>query len=145
MITMAVTGETVRPEDNGVAVGTAAGGELGKNEFLKLLVTEMQNQDPLDPVDNKEMIAQLAQFSSLEQMQNLSSQFESYRHENSVALAYLLGGQNVEAQMQDGTVVKGLIGNVSWKADALQIEIGGTAYSASQIVSIAKAEEETAE
>lgn len=40
-------------------------GSLGQTDFLKMLTTQLQNQDPSDPVDNKEMVAQLAQFSSL--------------------------------------------------------------------------------
>lgn len=46
--------------------------ELGKNEFLELLVTQLNNQNPLDPQDNGEFISQLAQFSSLEGIENLN-------------------------------------------------------------------------
>jgi len=45
---------------------------LGKDEFLKLLITKLQNQDPLKPMDDESFIAQLAQFSTLEQMNNIS-------------------------------------------------------------------------
>lgn len=45
---------------------------MGKDEFLKLLVTQLENQDPLEPKSNEEYVSQLAQFSSLEQMQNMN-------------------------------------------------------------------------
>lgn len=50
---------------------------LGKEEFLKLLVTQLSNQDPLDPVDNQAFIAQLAQFASVEQQSQMNSTLES--------------------------------------------------------------------
>lgn len=46
--------------------------ELDKNAFLKLLITQLENQDPLDPQDNGEFIAEMAQFSALEQMTNMN-------------------------------------------------------------------------
>jgi len=52
--------------------------DLGRNEFLKLLVAQLENQDPLSPAENGEFVAQLAQFSSLEEAQNLSASFDSF-------------------------------------------------------------------
>ena len=46
--------------------------DLDKNAFLKLLITQLENQDPTDPQDNSEFVAQMAQFSSLEQMTNIN-------------------------------------------------------------------------
>lgn len=51
--------------------------KLGKNEFLKLLTTQLSNQDPLDPVDNQAFIAQLATFASVEQQSAMNSTLES--------------------------------------------------------------------
>ena len=80
----------------------AAGGDsaLGKDAFLKLLTTQLQYQDPLNPMDNSEFVAQLAQFSSLEQLQGLSDGMESLTLVNmSMNNASLTGliGKNVVA------------------------------------------------
>lgn len=51
--------------------------DLDKNAFLRLLTTQLANQDPLNPIEDREFIAQLAQFTSLEQMQNLNKNLET--------------------------------------------------------------------
>ena len=66
----------------------SSGAELGKDAFLQLLTTQLQYQDPLEPMDNTAMVSQLAQFSALEEMQNVSSALS-----NSQALS--LVGKNV--------------------------------------------------
>ena len=56
---------------------TSSSTTLGKEDFLRLLTAQLANQDPLEPVDNQAFVAQLAQFSSLESLQNVSSQLET--------------------------------------------------------------------
>jgi flagellar basal-body rod modification protein FlgD len=73
MTTTAVSSSTAAQQDQ--AAGATS--TLGKNDFLKLLTAQLQNQDPLQPVDNTAFVAQLAQFSSLEQMQNVSTQLST--------------------------------------------------------------------
>lgn len=51
---------------------TIGNNALGKDQFLKILMTQLQNQDPLSPMEDRDFIAQMAQFSSVEQLNNLS-------------------------------------------------------------------------
>ncbi|NMA65517.1 MAG: flagellar biosynthesis protein FlgD [Clostridiaceae bacterium] len=69
-------------------------GELGKNDFLQLLITQVQHQDPLNPSTDTEFIAQLAQFSALEQMQNLNRTF-------SYTSGFAMMGKFVSGEIQD--------------------------------------------
>lgn len=62
--------------DGSGAITQAAGGAMGETQFVKLLVTEMQNQDPLNPMDGKELAVQLAQFSSVEQLMNVNTKLD---------------------------------------------------------------------
>jgi len=64
------------------SVTSLGGGEMGKQEFLNLLVTQLRNQNPLEPMDQGEYAAQLAQFSSLEQLTNLNSGFDQMYESN---------------------------------------------------------------
>jgi flagellar basal-body rod modification protein FlgD len=73
---------------------------MGKDDFLMLLVTELQNQDPLEPMDNSDFVAQLAQFSSLEQLTNANKNLEVLQmYGNSLNNAQAVGmiGKNIMA------------------------------------------------
>ena len=122
------------------AIGSP-GGALGKDEFLQLLVAQLQNQDPIDPVDNAQMIAQLAQFSSLEQMQNLNDQFSGLRHEETLLQSMLITGKPIHAQLQDGTRVEGVVDQVVWQNNAARLVVGGVPYALGDFASLQIAEE----
>lgn len=94
---------------------------LGKDDFLKLLITQLKYQDPLEPTDNKDFIAQMAQFSSLEQMNNMATGFEklaaaqdSVLRESVIGQAVSLLGRKVSAVMPADTVT-GTVKDLSTK------------------------------
>jgi flagellar basal-body rod modification protein FlgD len=60
------------------AITNAAGGAMGQDQFVQLLVTQMKNQDPMDPMDGKDLAAQLAQFSSVEQLMNINTKLDNF-------------------------------------------------------------------
>ena len=76
--------------------GQAMKQQLDKDDFLKLLVTELQHQDPTNPMQDREFIAQMAQFSSMEQMMNMNKSMESIVDKFNFQTTYGLLGKNVE-------------------------------------------------
>lgn len=98
---------------------------LGKEDFLKLLITELRYQDALNPVNDREMIAQLAQFSSLEQMQNLGSKVEELAKAQNAAQATSLIGRTVTAVNGDGEEVVGKVASVEFYGDYVYLTVDG--------------------
>lgn len=82
--------------------------ELGKDDFMKILITQLSHQDPTKPMEDKEFIAQMAQFSSLEQMTNMSQQFTSISERLNTSSAMNVLGQDVEL-MVNGQAVQGAV------------------------------------
>jgi flagellar basal-body rod modification protein FlgD len=98
---------------------------LGKEDFLKLLITELRYQDALNPVNDREMIAQLAQFSSLEQMQNLGSKVEELAKAQNAAQATSLISRTVTAVNSDGEEVVGKVASVEFYGDYVYLTVDG--------------------
>jgi len=93
--------------------------KLGKDEFLKLMMAQLAQQDPTAPSDSNAFVAQLAQFSSLEQMQNVNTSLQS-----------LLVGQ----ASQNGTSAINLVGkDVLYKTDQITLGDGGTATASAKL------------
>ena len=96
-----------------------ASSELDKDAFMQLLVAQLENQDPLEPTNNEEFVAQLATFSSLEQLEELN--------ENTVAMIALNQSNALLSQLTQGS---GLIGStVSWADPETGVTQQGTVDS----------------
>lgn len=93
---MSVDGVTSSSGNSGASMSNVAMQTLDKNAFLKLLVTQLRHQDPMNPMEDKEFISQLAQFSSLEQMQGLNTGFESLSKSSIASQAFALIGRTID-------------------------------------------------
>ncbi|MGI6673700.1 MAG: flagellar hook assembly protein FlgD [Limnochordia bacterium] len=113
---------------------------LGKDEFLKLLITQLKHQDPVNPVDDKEFIAQLAQFSSLEQMQNLNTNLSdmmmAQQQLTALGQAMQMIGREVELFTKDGESLFGTVTGVQFRNGWPEIIVGGKLYDFTEVVAI---------
>ncbi len=99
---------------------------LGQDDFIKLLTTQMSNQDPMNPVSDTQQIAQLAQFSSLQSMNSLLTNSQ-------LASASSMIGKNVTATAADGSVANGTVDSALLNAGTVYVTIGGQPYAYSTI------------
>jgi flagellar basal-body rod modification protein FlgD len=134
-----VTSNNQSKNSNSTDAVTNATQTLGQADFLQLLVTELQNQDPLDPVDNKDFIADMAQFSSLEQMQNMNTNFQSLLTQQSLSqlnFAVNLVSHNIVATDAAGNQVTGVVSNIDYSAGNTSVMVNNTSVPLSNIIKI---------
>jgi flagellar basal-body rod modification protein FlgD len=104
---------------NGTTGANAPGGAMGKDQFMKLLIAQMQNQDPMNPMQGDQMATQLAQFSSLEQLQQMNTTLAGQASASSA----LLGAIQTNAAMT--TIGHGILA----VGDAVQVGGAGATQS----------------
>ncbi|MBQ8982879.1 MAG: hypothetical protein IJ079_04750 [Lachnospiraceae bacterium] len=112
---------------------TSANSSLDKDAFLQLLVTQMQYQDPLEPTDNTEYMSQLAQFSELESMNNLSSSFSKSQALGLVGQYVILNTTNAAGAK---TQVAGLVQYVTVKDNQALLCVDDKYYTMDEFDSV---------
>lgn len=116
--------------------------DLGKDAFLNLMMTQLQYQDPLNPQNNEEFLAQMAQFTTLEQMQNMNKSSE-------LSQAYGLIGKVVQADIIDETTlettnVQGFVDSVKYQNGTTYLTVDGKDVKLSQVGSVSYVDYDTA-
>ena len=112
------------------------GALLDKDDFLKLFVTQLQHQDPLNPTDDKEFMGQMAQFSQLEQTTNMATALAKLSFAGQSAQAMGLIGHTVEWQDDSGATQSGFADRVTFADGEISVHVGSQTVSPDRIRSV---------
>ncbi|MDR2783035.1 MAG: flagellar hook assembly protein FlgD [Treponema sp.] len=125
----------VQEHNQTVNNGRAPRQQLGKDDFLKLLITQLSYQDPTAPMEDKEFIAQLAQFSTLDQMTSMATDFSKLKSMLSASEASSALGRNVDI-IDNDTLVQGAVKAVARGEAMPLVMVNGQYYNWEQVTKI---------
>jgi flagellar basal-body rod modification protein FlgD len=116
-------------------------GELGKDSFMKLLITQLRYQDPTRPMEDREFIAQMAQFSTLEQMTNMNKEIAGMVKSTRSAEAFSFLGRQIDSMNPaSGRRVSGTVTSIQYDGDEQMLMVGNEAVRLSDVHSVRTAE-----
>lgn len=120
-----------------LSAATSPVGQLGKQEFLMLLIAQLKNQDPLRPMEDTEFIAQLAQLNTLEQMQQLNNTLGAMAEMSMLTQAASLIGKHITAlDPSTGEMIKGVVSDVTINQGVPVLNVDGAAVPLGHVVTI---------
>ncbi|GHU97163.1 hypothetical protein FACS189483_02320 [Spirochaetia bacterium] len=126
--------QLVKEHNGGINQGKAPQQNLGKDDFLNLLMTQLRYQDPTAPMDDKEFIAQMAQFSTLEQMTSMAGEFARLTNLVTSNEATSALGKSVEL-FEGDQVVQGTVKAVT-RGVSPTILVNGNYYAWEQVTKV---------
>lgn len=110
---------------------------LGKDDFLQLLTTQLKNQDPMNPMEDMDFIGQMAEFSSLEQMLNLNTGVDKINTaltNNTTTQAMMFLGTNVTANVDESDEpITGTVSTIGFKDNQPYLKVGEYAVALDQV------------
>ncbi len=119
----------------GQGSSTSVGG-MTQNDFLQLLVAQMQNQDPTNPVSSDQFLQEMASFSEVVDLSQLQTLTQSLVNNEVATQGLQLLGKQVTAQTSSGTQITGTVTELSMIQGQPMLTVNGTQLSVSQVVSV---------
>jgi flagellar basal-body rod modification protein FlgD len=135
-VNTATTSSTSSSTSKGTAGVNAAVSSLDVNQFLKLMIAELQNQDPLNPTDNSKMLDQLAQMRNISASDKLSTTLDSVLLGQNLANAGTLIGKTVTGLSDANQTITGAVSKVSLSNGEAKLSIGNDTMSLKNISGI---------
>jgi len=111
--------------------------KLHPEDFIKMMITQLQNQDPLQPAKNEELLAQMSQIGQLESSTELQDSLKTLVLQNNLSSSGNLIGKMVQGQDERGTPIKGMVNSVRVVDGAVSLELdNGKSLSLSNVTGI---------
>jgi flagellar basal-body rod modification protein FlgD len=115
---------------------TSGPNAFSSDAFMQLLLAQLRNQNPLDPVQDKEFMGQLTQLNSLQELQKMTTMFQTFARTNNLSQAAALIGKTVEARLPDGKTETGVVSGVTLNGADAVVHIGSKTVPYASITSI---------
>jgi len=120
-----------------VQTGSEVGSKsLQREDFMMLLLTQLQHQDPLKPMDDQALMTHFTQLNSLEELQGIHQKIGSLTGEGSLTEASTLIGKSATVSAPDGEQISGLVSSVSQLGEEITLMIEGKAYALSSLIHV---------
>lgn len=130
------TSPSAKDPITGLAMNKNAGKQvLGSDDFMKLLTTQLTSQDPMNPMKDTEFISQMANFTSLEQMRNLSKSFDSFSLDQKMSAAPAYLGRQVTITDASGEIT-GIVEAIKLNKGKPSVVVNGKTYETNLITGI---------
>ena len=116
--------------------------DLGKDDFLKLMLAQLQHQDPLKPMDDTAFIAQTAQFNALDQMTKLNTTITALFNAQQITEASGMIGKTVSALDTDNKPVQGVVSAASVESGVAMLHVGSSRVQLDKVTAVAATDAE---
>lgn len=141
MTVSSVTSSTATSTDSTATSSAASATSTGTQQvnsemFLQMLVTQLKNQDPSSPMDSNEMLTQMTQLASMEQMTTLSSNSSSSYTLQAQTTASSMIGKTVDYTNSSGTATSGVVSSVSFSGSTPELTVGSDTVALSSVTGV---------
>jgi flagellar basal-body rod modification protein FlgD len=114
----------------------AKGSEVDASQFMQILMAQLTNQNPLEPMNNAEMMSQFSQLNSLQELRDMHVAMDGVSSSNQTAYAASLIGKTVKVNRPDGNFLVGVVDGAVLEKDNFQLRIGAETVALSDVIEI---------
>ena len=117
-------------------VSRTSSNALDSSQFMEILMAELTHQNPLEPMNNAEMMSQFSQLNSLQELRNIHTAMDKVSASNQVIYLASLIGKTVKVNRPDGNVLEGVVEEVITEKDNPQLRVGTEKVSVNDVIEV---------